>query len=126
MNRQAGKTPRKTPETVYATPGALYPAGRNNMDGYNRERTVANLTTCVMKAKNREMKHVTITLTDAEKLLSAMCENSPVNGEPVEPVPDDILNCLGWHDMQDCGACGNQLRMMANFCDVCGRPVKRG
>lgn len=96
------------------------------MDGYNRERIIANLTTCAMKAKNREMRHVILALSDAEKLLAALCDNSPVNGEPVEPVPDDILNGLGWHDMQDRGACGNQLRTMANFCDVCGRPIKKG
>lgn len=95
------------------------------MEEYNREQLIANLTTCAMKAKSRGMKHVSIALTDAEKLLTVMCSNSNANGEPIAPVPDDVLNGLGWHEMFDCGACGNQLRMCANFCDVCGRPVKK-
>ena len=96
------------------------------VDGYNRERIIAKLTTQIIKSKNRGMKHVDFDMFDAEKLLAAMCGNSTESGEPVAPVPDEILNGLGWHDMFDCGACGNQLRTMANFCDVCGRMVKKG
>lgn len=43
--------------------------------------------------------------------------------EAVAPVPNEILNRLGWDDMKNCGACGNQLRSGAKFCDQCGRPV---
>ena len=44
--------------------------------------------------------------------------------EPVAPVPNETLQGLGWDDAMNCGACGNQLRRTANFCDQCGRCVK--
>lgn len=45
--------------------------------------------------------------------------------EPVEPVPNETLNRLGWSDMMKCGYCGTTLRLTSRFCDSCGRPVKR-
>ena len=43
--------------------------------------------------------------------------------EPVEPVPNETLRRLGWDDAKNCGACGNQLRTFAKFCDKCGKAV---
>ena len=43
--------------------------------------------------------------------------------EPAEPVKNETLRRLGWEDVKNCGACGNQLRSFAKFCDVCGKAV---
>lgn len=96
------------------------------MKQYALERAIMQMTESVAKARNRGMKHVALRVTEAEEVVAALCNKTVTGGEPVAPVPDTILNGLGWHDMKDCGACGNQLRMMANFCDVCGRAVKKG
>ena len=47
--------------------------------------------------------------------------------EPVEPYEDKNLIRGGWigRETECCGACGNNLRLTARFCDRCGRPVKR-
>ena len=45
--------------------------------------------------------------------------------EPVEPVPNETLNRLGWSDMMKCGKCGTTLRFTSKFCDECGKPVHR-
>ena len=96
------------------------------MDEYAVERAIARMTDSVAKAKSRGMKHVTLRVVEAEDVVAVLCGKTGTGGKPVAPVPDEILNGLGWHDMKDCGACGNQLRTMANFCDVCGRAVKKG
>ena len=44
---------------------------------------------------------------------------------PVSPVRNEKLILSGWPDVYDCGACGNQLRSFANYCDHCGRPIKK-
>ena len=43
--------------------------------------------------------------------------------EPVKPVQNETLQRIGWDDARNCGACGNQLRLLAKYCDECGRPV---
>ena len=95
------------------------------MNKYTLERVIWQMTTSIDKAKSRGMKYVMLYVSEAEDVVSVLCNKTATGGEPVSPVPDTILNGLGWHDMKDCGACGNQLRMMANFCDVCGRAVKK-
>ena len=95
------------------------------MDDFSLERMIDCLTTYVAKAKRDGRKHNLLRVEETEKIIAILVDKSPISGEPVEPVPNEILNGLGWHDMYNCGACGNQLRTLANFCDVCGRPVKR-
>lgn len=95
------------------------------MDDFRLERMIGCLTTYVAKAKRDGRKHNLLRVEETEKIIAILVDKSPMGGEPVEPVPNEILNGLGWHDMYNCGACGNQLRTLANFCDVCGRPVKR-
>jgi hypothetical protein len=95
------------------------------MDDFRLERMIECLTTYVAKAKRDGRKHNLLRVEETEKIIAILVDKSPIGGEPVEHVPNDILNGLGWHDMYNCGACGNQLRTLANFCDVCGRPVKR-
>ncbi len=90
------------------------------------ERAIAQMTVNIAKAQSRRMKHVMLSVPEAEEVVAVLCEKTATGLEPVAPVPDMVLNGLGWHDMQDCGACGNQLRTLANFCDVCGRAVKKG
>ena len=95
------------------------------MDDFRLERMIKCLTTYVAKAKRDGRKHNLLRVEETEKIIAILADKSPMGGEPVEPAPNEILNGLGWHDMYNCGACGNQLRTLANFCDVCGRPVKR-
>ena len=95
------------------------------MDDFRLERMIKCLTTYVAKAKRDGRKHNLLRVEETEKIIAILVDKTPTGGEPVEPVPNEILNGLGWHDMYNCGACGNQLRTLANFCDVCGRPVKR-
>ena len=95
------------------------------MDDFRLEHMIEQLTTYVANAKCRGMKHNHIRVDETERIIAILVDKSPMGGEPVEPVPNEILNGLGWHDMYNCGACGNQLRTMSNFCDVCGRAVKR-
>lgn len=45
--------------------------------------------------------------------------------KPVKPVHNDALVKCGWDDVYNCGACGNQLRGFANYCDKCGRKVEK-
>ncbi len=96
------------------------------MDCYRLERTISQMTIAIAKAKNSGMKRVLLLVPEAEEIVAVLCDKTATGCEPVAPVPDEILNGLGWHDMKDCGACGNQLRTLANFCDVCGRAVKKG
>ena len=95
------------------------------MDDFRLERMIDCLTTYVAKAKRDGRKHNLLCVEETEKIIAILVDKSTMGGEPVEPVPNEILNGLGWHDMYNCGACGNQLRTLANFCDMCGRPVKR-
>ncbi|MBR2681343.1 MAG: hypothetical protein IKE23_11455 [Exiguobacterium sp.] len=95
------------------------------MDDFKLERMIEHLTTFVANAKRDGRKHNYLRVEETEKIIAILVDKSPMGGEPVEPVPNEILNGLGWHDMYNCGACGNQLRTLANFCDVCGRPVKK-
>ena len=60
---------------------------------------------------------VHIDSTDAGKLLEMLTA--------VKPVHNDALVKCGWDDVYNCGACGNQLRSFANYCDKCGRKVEK-
>lgn len=96
------------------------------MEEYAVERAIATMTASVAQAGRKGVKYVMLRLEEAENIVSVLCGKTATGWDPVLPVPDEILNSLGWDDMQKCGACGNQLRTMANFCDVCGRAVKKG
>ena len=95
------------------------------MESYAVEKVIADLTNRIANAKRMGMKRILLNVRETENVILLLCSRVENNREPVIPVPDEILNKLGWHDMQDCGVCGNQLRSMANFCDVCGTPVKK-
>lgn len=53
--------------------------------------------------------------TEVEEILA--------RAEPVEPVKNETLCRIGWEDVKNCGACGNQLRSFSKFCDACGKAV---
>ena len=61
---------------------------------------------------------------DLHPLVKTELEEILHRAEPVEPVPNETLNRLGWDDMKKCGDCGTTLRFTAKFCDACGRAVK--
>ena len=89
------------------------------------EKEIERLSSYALKAKENGRKNVLIRLDELMDIIDVLIEKQGFEREPVAPVPNEILNSIGWHDMFDCGACGTQLRHIANYCDVCGRPVKR-
>lgn len=92
---------------------------------YRLERMIEHLTTYVRNAKAEGRMHIHPDVREVEEIISLLAEKTKAGGEPVKPFPNETLNKLGWSGMENCGACGNQLRTNANFCDVCGRAVKR-
>lgn len=94
------------------------------MGSYTVERIIFELTDRTARANARGISHITLDVDKASEIIAALCNRTANNGEAVAPVPNEGLRLAGWCDVKNCGACGNQLRFMANFCDVCGRPVK--
>ena len=84
------------------------------------------MTASVAKADRKGVKYVTLRLEEAENVVAVLCGKTETGLDPVAPVPNGVMGALGWDDMFDCGACGRLLRTGANFCDMCGRAVKKG